>query len=114
MKVVSALAIALLSGSALAGDATYSVSEYCDLKRVEKTQLDTNYLKAYEKRLGFKPSHDECREDRSNRYSNYRSHGTNAEFFMRRPYKGSVIRLSPNQIEMFRSLGVKGADLYGY
>ncbi|NMH59853.1 hypothetical protein [Alteromonas ponticola] len=74
----------------------FSTETYCLLK---SENVDPRYLKAYAKRLGEKPSRKTC-----NAFNEFAESVTPRDwnYQQNRPYPGSVIKLSPNQVEKLR------------
>lgn len=97
IKTLSIAALAALSFNALAGDeVTYSTEGYCTLS---KEAVSSGYLEAYAKKLGMTPSKKTCKS-----FSDFVSSVQPKEWDYRggKLYPGSVIKLSPSQIEKIK------------
>ncbi len=77
-------------------DTTFTVEGYCTLK---KEKVSTNYLKAYARKLGFKPHRRVCHKI-SKVVEEFQPKSW--DYKAGRLYPGSVIRLSPNQIKKIK------------
>lgn len=85
-------------GQAIASDEeTYSTETYCLL---QKENVDPRYLEAYADKLGLVPSRKTCRS-----FLDFAASVTPKEwdYPQGRPYPGSVIRLTKDQIEKIKA-----------
>ena len=96
--LISCLGFTFVSWDTTAKEArVYSTEGYCILAF---EQIDSDYLKKYEKRLGFRPKVKLC--NRVNRLvSEFQPANWNYQFGQ--PYPGSSIYLSPEQVAKIRS-----------
>ncbi len=83
-------------GIAIADEEVYSTEAYCLL---QQENVDPRYLEAYADRLGLIPSRKTCRS-----FLDFAESITPKEwnYAQGRPYPGSVIRLSAEQIKKIR------------
>ncbi|WP_421131797.1 hypothetical protein [Alteromonas sp. A079] len=97
LTYVAALTTMGFVGAASAQEQTYSTEAYCLL---QKENVDTRYLAAYADKLGLVPSRKTCRS-----FLDFAESVTPKEwnYPQGRPYPGSVIRLSPDQLKRIRS-----------
>jgi hypothetical protein len=112
MKALAALL--LVSGTAAMADTQqeYSVDEFCQNQTFARVSVSQQqYLKAYKKKLGFKPSKEQCQEAKNLTMVSYQPNQKGWDYFQNKPYAGSAIRLSPSQIKHLRSLNVKESQL---
>lgn len=84
-------------GSAAAAEEVYSTEAYCLL---QKENVDPRYLAAYADKLGLVPSLKTCRS-----FLDFADSVTPKEwnYPQGRPYPGSVIRLSAEQVEKIKA-----------
>ena len=99
-KAVCLAAIATVGfvGNAVASDEeTYSTEAYCLL---QKENVDPRYLEAYADKLGVVPSRKTCRS-----FLDFAESVTPKkwDYPQGRPYPGSVIRLTPAQVEKLKA-----------
>ncbi len=95
----------LATGSVMAQDSeevVYSTEGYCLLANEGVTD---DYLKAYAKKLGTKPSDKVCKSFKEIVAS---ARPKDWDYPAGKPYPGSVVRLSASQVELLKSL--KKAD----
>ena len=97
-KIACITAISTLGfvGNAVAEEEVYSTEAYCLL---QKENVDPRYLEAYADRLGLIPSCKTCRS-----FLDFADSVTPKEwnYAQGRPYPGSVIRLSAEQIKKIK------------
>lgn len=113
MKKFAAILLVGSSATIFAADTVeYSVEEYCTLKASEKGSITLkNHVKAYQEKLGFKPTRAECQEVKYLKHVAFNSNKNDWNFFQNKPYRGSAIRLTSNQVKKLRAAKVKQYDL---
>lgn len=97
MLGMALFAMASLPVAADEDEVVYSTEGYCLL---EKEGVDDRYLGAYAKKLGFKPDRKTCKS--------FNDFVTSVrpktwDYPMGKPYPGSLIRLTPSQIERIKA-----------
>ncbi len=105
MKEVAA-SLLLISSCALyaSEQVEYSVAEFCEFKGThEGSIVQRSLIKAYEKKLGFRPTPSQCQEAKILKFIAYKPQKKDWNFFMNKPYRGSVIRLSQSQVTKLRA-----------
>ncbi|MDB2331242.1 hypothetical protein N9V74_05985 [Alteromonas sp.] len=97
LTYVAAITTMGFVGVANAEEETFSTEAYCLL---QKENVDTRYLAAYADKLGLVPSRKTCRS-----FLDFAESVTPKEwnYPQGRPYPGSVIRLSPEQLKRIRN-----------
>ena len=113
MKKFAAILLVGSSAAVFAADTVeYSVDEYCALKATEKGSVtQKNLVNAYEDKLGYKPTRAECQEIKYLKHVVFNPSNNDWDFFQNKPYRGSAIRLSSNQVKKLRAAKVKQYDL---
>ena len=113
MKKFAAILLVGSSAAVFAADTVeYSIEEYCALKATEKGSIiQKNYVKAYQNKLGFKPTRADCREVKNLKYIVFKPYKNDWDFFQNKPYRGSAIRLSSSQVKKPRAAKVKDYEL---
>lgn len=113
MKKFAAILLVGSSAAVFAADTVeYSIGEYCALKATEKgSTIQKNYVKAYQEKLGFRPTPEQCLEIKQLKFIAFKPFKKEWNYFQNKPYKGSAIRLSPNQVKMLRAAKVKSSEL---
>jgi len=90
----------------------FTVAEYCELKSVHQhSTYQKQYTKAYEKKLGYKPSREQCLQEKYIKLISFTPRKQNWDFFQNKPYRGSAIRFSHNQVKKLRAAKLSSEDL---
>ncbi len=110
-KVIVALALSASVGAIAKEQVEYSVEGFCNLQnKLEHSIQQKRYLKAYSEKLGFTPDRQDCQNIKVLNNIAFKPHENDWNYFMNKPYRGSVIRLSDNQISKLRAAKVSSKD----
>lgn len=113
MKKVAA-SLLLISSCALyaSEQVEYSVAEFCEITGTNNSSIIQKGIeKAYIKKLGFKPSREQCLEEKHIKFITFKPYKNNYDFFMNKPYRGSVIRLSQSQVTKLRAANASHKEI---
>ena len=102
--IASVLSLAGMMSVANAGEqVTYTTGEYCALEKSGyKSKYQKRYLKAYAEKLGTTPSRDFCKQLRAEQFAGVTKAKHKWNFHMRKPYAGSVRRLSAKVVKKIK------------
>ena len=111
MKAAVFTLCTLVTASLQANDFSYTDKEFCELNKNKVSILDKQYIKAYRKKLGFRPTSNHCYQ-LLNKNVTESSTTKPWSYFMSTPYKGSVIKLSRTQVKKLKSMELDQIKVY--
>lgn len=113
MKKTLMISAALLASSVVFAESemTYSVDEYCGIADSEKSSVyHKRLLKVYGERLGEAPNRSTCKQLKMLQQIAVNADDRAWDYKFNKPYAGSIIRLSDEQVEKLRKARIKESE----